>query len=225
MARRGRNEGTIFRKANGSWRAQVSIEGKRLSCTALSRAECVDWLRKTQTQIEDGLTLENRNIRLGEYLDNWMAAKKLTLRARSVDQYAKLINLYLKPILGKVKLKDLSLQAVERFYERLREAGVGLSNIRYAHRVLHAALEAATNRGITGRNAAHGATVPKGTQREMSILNEQQVGAFLVAASTSRYWALFHLAVATGMRFSELRGLAWSDVDWIKGMITVRRQI
>ncbi len=129
------------------------------------------------------------------------------------------------PILGKVKLKDLSLQAVERFYGRLRDAGVGLSNIRYSHRVLHAALEAAAKRGITGRNAAHGATLPKRAQREMSILNEQQVGVFLVAASTSRYWALFHLAVATGMRFSELRGLSWSDVDWIKGTITVRRQI
>ncbi len=225
MARRGKNEGTIFRKDNGRWRAQVSIEGKRLSYTAWSRAECLDWLRRTQTQIDEGLTFKNRNLTLAEYLDDWMAAKAFTLRARSLDQYAKLSTLYLKPILGKMKLKDLSLQSVERFYARLRDEGVGLSNIRYAHRVLHAALEAAAKRGITSRNAAHGASLPKRPQREMSILNEQQVGAFLVAASTSRYWALFHLALATGMRFSELRGLAWSDVDWIKGTITVRRQI
>jgi integrase len=225
MARRGRNEGTIFRKANGSWRAQVSIEGKRLSYTAWSRAECLDWLRRTQTQIDDGLTFQSRNLTLGEYLDDWMAAKELTLRARSIDQYAKLIALYLKPMLGKVKLKDLSLQSIERLYGRLRDKDVGLSNIRYAHRVLHAALEDAAKRGIIGRNSAHGATLPKRTQREMSILNEQQVGAFLVAASTSRFGALFHLALATGMRFSELRGLSWSDVDWIKGTVTVRRQI
>jgi integrase len=148
MARRGKNEGTIFRKDNGSWRAQVSIEGKRLSYTARSRAECLDWLRRTQTQIDDGLTFQNRNLTLGEYLDDWMAAKELTLRARSVDQYAKLIGLYLNPMLGKVKLKDLSLQSIERLYGRLRDRNVGLSNISYVHRVLHAALEDAAKRGL-----------------------------------------------------------------------------
>lgn len=225
MARRGNNEGSIFKKANGKWRTQVSVEGKRLSHSAGSREECLDWLRRTQTQIDQGLTFQSRNLIVGEYLDDWMAVKKNTLRARSVDQYTKLITLYIKPILGRLKIKDISLQTVERFYNCLREKGVGLSNIRYAHRVLHAALEAAVTRGIVGRNAAHGATLPKQAQRDMLILNEQQVGAFLVAVSNSRYRALFHLAIATGMRFSELRGLSWSDIDWIKGTIMVRRQI
>jgi integrase len=80
-------------------------------------------------------------------------------------------------------------------------------------------------KGKGGRNPAHGATLPKPAHKEMAILNEQQIGAFLMAASTSRYRALYHLALATGMRFSELRGLSWSDVGWIKGTITVRRQI
>ncbi len=67
--------------------------------------------------------------------------------------------------------------------------------------------------------------LPKKAYREMAIFNEQQVTSFLVAASSSKFPALFHLAVTTGMRFSELRGLSWSDVDWIKGTISVKRQI
>jgi integrase len=59
----------------------------------------------------------------------------------------------------------------------------------------------------------------------MKILNEQQVAQFLWAASNSRYRNLYHLAVTTGMRISELRGLSWSDVDWINGTIKVNRQI
>src|SRR5271157_1030471 len=59
----------------------------------------------------------------------------------------------------------------------------------------------------------------------MKILNDQQVSLFLMAASTSKYKTLYHLAVTTGMRFSELRGLRWSDMDWIKGTIKVSRQI
>jgi integrase len=59
----------------------------------------------------------------------------------------------------------------------------------------------------------------------MQILNEQEVGVFLVAASASRYRSLYHLAIVTGMRISELRGLSWADVDWQRGTITVKRQI
>ena len=65
MAKRGNNEGSIFKKTNGKWRAQVSIQGKRLSFTGLSRAECADWLRRTQTQIDEGMTVATRNLALG----------------------------------------------------------------------------------------------------------------------------------------------------------------
>ncbi len=225
MARRGKNEGTIFRKANGSWRVQVSIDGRRLSHTAESRAECHDWLRKMLDQIDRGMTFEGRNLKLSEYLNTWIALKKNVLRLKTGSQYEQLIKLYIEPNLGNTKLKDLNLHAINQFYERLLNKGVGISNIGYSHRVLHSALEQAVRNGIIGRNPAHGAVVPRLKQKEMQILNEQQVGQFLIAASNSKYRTLYHLAVTTGMRFSELRGLSWSDVNWIKGTISVKRQI
>ena len=162
---------------------------------------------------------------MSDYLHEWIGVKKASVRQRTAFQYERLISLYVVPMLGRVRLKDLSLRLVNRFYERLAAQGVGPAHIRYAHRVLHAALEHAARTGLLGRNPAHGATLPKKAYREMAIFNEQQVTSFLVAASSSKFPALFHLAVTTGMRFSELRGLSWSDVDWIKGTISVKRQI
>jgi integrase len=225
MAIRGKNEGSIFRKPNGSWVAQVSVLGKRISHSAKSRAECQAWVRQTLDQVDQGMTFETRNLRLSDFLREWIGVKKSSVRQRTAFQYERLIVAYVVPMLGRVRLKDLSLRVVNRFYERLAAQGVGISHIRYAHRVLHAALEHAARTGIIGKNPAHGATLPKKPYREMAILNEQQVTTFLVAASSSKFRTLFHLAVTTGMRFSELRGLSWSDVDWIKGTISVRRQI
>ena len=48
---------------------------------------------------------------------------------------------------------------------------------------------------------------------------------FLLAAKDSRYEALYHLAVKTGMRQGELLGLKWNDLDWKKGFMRVRRQL
>jgi integrase len=79
--------------------------------------------------------------------------------------------------------------------------------------------------GVLARNPCKGAILPRRGHREMQILNEQQVNQFLTVASHSRYAALFRLAITSGMRLSELRGLYWSDLDWFKGTLTVRRQI
>ncbi len=225
MAKRGNNEGSIFKKKNGKWRAQVSINGRRLSRTASTRAECHDWLRKKLDQIDKRLTFEEHNLMLADYLKEWIAIKKNALRLNTGLQYEELIALYIEPKLGKIKLKDLNLRVINQFYQGLKDEGNGISSIGYTHRVLHSALEQAVKNGILGRNPAHGATVPRLKHKEMQILNEQQVGQFLVAASNSRYKNLYHLAVTTGMRISELRGLSWSDVDWINGTVKVNRQI
>lgn len=225
MARRGRNEGSIFRKANGTWRAQVSLEGQRISFTASTRAECHDWLRKMLNQMDQGMTLQGRNVTLNAFLNDWIAVKKNILRLNTGIQYERLIALYVQPKLGKIKLKDLNLQVINQFYQSLVNSGIGISSIGFTHKILHAAFEYGVVNGIIGRNPCHGATVPRMKRKEMQILDEQQVGLFLVAASNSRYKTLYHLAVTTGMRISELRGLFWSDVNWIRGTISVNRQI
>ncbi len=79
------------------------------------------------------MTFEGQNLKLGEYVDEWIAIKKNDLRLKSGFQYERLITLYIKPMLGKIKLKDLHLKMVSRFYDRLRKSGVGVSNIRYTH--------------------------------------------------------------------------------------------
>ena len=44
---RGKQEGTMFKRNNGTWRAQSSIDGKRLSFTGQSQAECRECVRQT----------------------------------------------------------------------------------------------------------------------------------------------------------------------------------
>lgn len=56
MARRRSNhEGTIYKLANGSFRAQIRLNGGgRLSHNAKTEKECIEWRKKTITQIDQG---------------------------------------------------------------------------------------------------------------------------------------------------------------------------
>ena len=65
---RGRNEGSISKRSNGKWRAQVSLNGKRLSFSAKTKEECLVWLRKTQNQIDEGLTYDRSKTTLAEFM-------------------------------------------------------------------------------------------------------------------------------------------------------------
>ena len=57
---------------------------------------------------------------------------------------------------------------------------------------------------------------------EMTTLSEEQVRAFLAAASGDRLEAFYVLALATGMRVGELLALKWRDVDLGRATLQVR---
>jgi integrase len=91
--------------------------------------------------------------------------------------------------------------------------------------VLHCVFRQAVREGILGRNPLDAVDRPRVETAEFQILNEEQVRQFMIFASESQYETLFHLALTSGMRKGELLGLKWSDVDWVKGVLNVQRQL
>ena len=223
--KRANNEGSIYKRSNGTFSVQVTLEGKRLTKTFDTQSECKDWLHKIHGQIDDGLTYSSTQLTLGEYMDSWQASTKTTMNPSTWKQYSQLIRSYLKPYLGEAKLAGLKTEHVQALYNQLLDKGVGIHAIRKLHDGIHSALETAVKTGNLTRNPSHYAKPPKEPLVEMQILDENQIGQFLLAAGQHRWEALFHLAVITGMRQMELLGLKWSDLDWNKRTLRVERQL
>lgn len=141
------------------------------------------------------------------------------------DQYRRTVEKHILPHIGNIRLKDLRPERVERLYASLLKSGSGVRTVRIVHAVLHRSLEKAVRYGLILRNPTDGAALPQYTHAEMQMLDETQVSHLLMAAKGSRHEALYHLAVTTGMRMGELFGLRWSDLHWVSGRITVRRQV
>ena len=222
---RGKNEGSLFQRKNGSWRAQISIDGKRISFSANTKTECQRWLRKMQLQMDQGWNYDSSRLLLEDYLEQWLDAHQTTLRDRTIYRYRLLIKNHIIPHIGQFTLGDLHLARIERYYGRLRNSGVGTRTIREVHAVLHQALKKAVRYGYLHTNPAQGASIPRYTHTEMKILDESQVTHFLAAAQASKHRALYQLAVVTGMRQGELFGLKWTDIKWSKGVLYVKRQV
>jgi len=227
MARkiRGKNEGSIHQRENGTWRAQICLEGQRLSFTARTRRECQDWIKKTIGQIDQGMTFDSTTVGMAEFLDHWLVSIKTSIRQTTWSHYHQLTRNYVLPQLGQIKLKDLNPNLIQRFYNQMLANEVGTYTVIKIHTMLHGALEQAVKSGLANRNVIKATIPPSEPIKEMKILDESQVSLLLVTARGSRMEALIHLAVSTGMRQMEILGLKWSDLDWIKRTLKVERQL
>ncbi len=222
---RSKNTGTIT-KRNGKYRAQISLpNGERTGKTFPTKAEAEKWIRDQQQKLDQGFDFQGSKITLAEYLPKWLQTRMIDLRPKTAHQYEQVIKNHILPNIGNIALKDLNLARIEKFYSDLIQSGVGTRIILICHNILHKSLEKAVRYGYVTHNPAHGAALPRYKHSEMQVLDQAQVGYFLVTAQSSAYCALYHLAIRTGLRQGELFGLKWSDLQWLTGTLHIQRQV
>ena len=224
--KRGHNEGSIHKRKNGTWRAQVTLNGQRLSYSTKSRTEVRAWMKQTLEQIEQGLVFESAKLTYEEYLREWLISIENAVRVATFVQYERHVHKYIVPPIGRHKLKDLKPEHLQRLYNQMVKDGYGLRTVQLTHAVIHCSLVHALKLGLIPRNPDDATNPPRPKPKEMQHFDENQVQLFLLAAKAKqdRYYALYHLAISTGMRQGELIGLKWSDLDWQTGSLKIQRQ-
>lgn len=223
--KRGQNDGTIYQRKDGTWCAQVTIEGKRLTKYSKTKAKCREWLNITLKQIEDGLSIAGANATIRDYFTEWLISVKPSLRPKTWAQYEQISRTHILPHFGKLKLKDLRPDQIQSLYNRKHEEGKSTTTIRMIHAVLHRSLNQAVRWGLIGNNPTDAVNRPKPEKKEMKVLNENQALSFLSVVEGTRYEALYQLALVTGLRQGEILGLRWSDLDWSSGQLQIQRQL
>jgi len=78
---------------------------------------------------------------------------------------------------------------------------------------------------LVSRNVADGVDLPPIKRTQMQTWDDNDITHFLEAAKESPYYALFYTALFTGMRRSELLGLAWRDVDFLYCQLSITRSL
>jgi integrase len=226
MARkRGNNEGTIYKRNDGRWCAQVSLGGRRITKYAKTQKECRDWVKQTLDKIEHGLTFEGTQISLERFMESWLDGKELSRRPNTVRNYRSYCSEYIFPVLGKMRIQAILPAHIRQLYLRMQMDGRGARTIQLIHVTLHCALKQAVREGLIGHNPMEAVERPKVETQQFQVFTEEQVRTFLAAARGHPFEALFYLALTTSLRKGELLGLMWSDVDRQKVSLKIERQL
>jgi len=198
---------------------------KRRYVSGKTRQECARKLTKAMSDRDGGLVFDAGSLTVGEYLNRWLKDVKDTVRESTYERNDQLVRLHIRPALGRIKLKALTIAHARWFYRERLNSGLAPATVHKIHIVLHKALKAAVADGLTPRNVAAGLKLPRITREEIDPLSPEETRRLLDAASGDRLQALYVLAIATGLRQGELLALKWEDVDLERGVLRVRRTL
>ena len=229
--------GSIIKRSKGSYSVIINmgknpVTGKRKQQWVTVQGTKKDAERKLaelQHQIDTGNYVKPTNLTLSEHLRDWLRDYAVTaVRPRTYEGYAMIVEKHLIPGLGQIVLSQLQPAQIQKYYANALvngrsdgKGGLSARTVKHHHRVLSGALVYAVRMNRVGRNVAHAVVPPRPGNREMNTLDERGVEALLEAAQGSRYYSIFHLAVYTGLRRSELLGLRWKDVDLYMATLSV----
>ncbi len=230
--RRGRGEGSIFKRADGTWVGSLSAgydaKGKRRRRTVYgkAKAEVQEKLRVASTEIANGAPIKTCRLTVADHLVRWLdVVKRPKVEYSTVVRYRSILDNHLIPLVGSVKLDKLKLVHVEQLFADMERRGASGRNRQLAGIVLSDSLKYAVRLGLIPFNPCRDAEKPKARHREMTVWQRDEVQQFLAATESDRLHAMYVLALTSGMRQGELFGFDWRDLDFSAGSLCVTRML
>lgn len=231
--------GSLRKQSKTSWEVRLYVPDpsggtRRKSFTVKGTKRDAERFRAQKiAEILDGRYHDPAEEPVEVYAEGWLQTIKPTVRENTHDSYSWLIDTYVTPIIGDTPMGKVTPQQLNKLYADLSasggKSGGGLSarTVRYVHTVIHRMFKDAVKWGDLTANPADSADPPKqardtSTKREWS---EAEVETFLDAVRDTEMYPLWHLAVFTGMRRSELCGLTWEHVDLDRGRLEVQQTL
>ena len=193
-------------------------------------AEASQKLADYERQVENGLNVDASSLTFGQWLNLWLMEYKFnSISPTTYDGYEHFIKKNIVPALGRHRLLKLRAEHLQAFINGLKKKSgepMAAQSVRKIRNILQGALEQAVKNGLITRNPVDALTLPKDRdKKKVGAFTPQEQAALLEQVRDNRLYALFVLALGTGMRIGEIFALRWSAVDFIQQEITVSASV
>jgi len=227
LGRRGNGEGSVYLRHDGRWAVDITLEDqKRKRYYFKTQKEAIQARRELLNQQAQGTLATGPQRTVKDYLEDWLEnVQKVRLRVSTYVKYKKLINSYILPVIGHVRLQKLTPQQVQSLYTKKLRDGLSAKTVYNVHGLLHNALDNAVRWGLVSRNVTDLVTPPRLVKKERQPLTLEQAKKLLEVAHRQRLEMLIILALTTGMRRGEMLALRWSDIDVDGHSLQVRHTV
>jgi integrase len=246
MTKRSHGDGGIDERGPNKWRLRYRANGKRISVAFTgTKTEARTTLRGLVDAVTKGGHVDPSKITVGAWIDQWITAgapgrKKQRVGQRTLERYEELLNVHVKPVLGKRRLQQLQPHEIDKLYLGLGEAAtIAPRTQHHVHVVLGACLATATRKGLLVANpmlrveqvpsvkaAPIDASDPDADDDQDDIgegLTEAELASLVSGFKPSSIYPIVVTAAGTGARRNEILALRWTDLDTEKKTLRIER--
>ena len=177
-------------------------------------------LRKAQIDDDNAANPLKSNMTLDEWYDIWIDTFKRNCRNTTIVEY-KGIYKSIKQELGWRNLQTLEPVILQKVLNDLKSD----NQRKMVKTILSDILDKAKRNGLISKNPAKNliTQIDNEYPKEQRVLSIQETELFLEYSKESRYYNLFVVALETGMRIGELKALYWSDIDFSRRALWVKK--
>ena len=185
--------------------------------------------RKVQVEFEQetGAFITPSAKTVSDLLEEYMSIYGVNTWALSTYEARRsLIFNYITPLIGDIKLEDLTPRTMDKFYQSLLSVKAKVVNnrrpnneyltphtVREIHKLLRNAFNQAVKWELMSRNPVLNATLPKEEHKERAIWTAETLFKALEVCDDDNLALALNLAFSCSLRMGELLGLTWDCID------------
>ncbi|PKB65648.1 MAG: hypothetical protein BZY82_07885 [SAR202 cluster bacterium Io17-Chloro-G3] len=226
-------KGSIRRRSKNSWEISLDIgrdsSGKRLRKFVNVKGSKRDADRKLRgilVSLDRGIPLDSKTITVSDFLRRWLAdCVSVQTRPRTYERYESDVRLHLEPVIGHLKLSQLSPSDIQTLESDLLLSGKSSSSVRHVHVVLKSALKKTMKWGIVYRNVADLVDAPRVQTTEIDPPDIGLAMRIFDEAFKGPYGPPIAFLAQTGCRRGETLALEWSRVDLEAGIAHITKSL
>lgn len=203
----------------------IDREGRRVRKyrTFDTKRDATRAFNEHKVKMDKGTQVLPSEYTFAQWLDYWYKDIILPqIEETTAYGYRGMIENYLRPQLGEIRLQKLTARDIQQYYTWLMdEKKLSPNTVIKHHNLLTNTLNAAERQEYITKSPMRAVSPPKKRQREAKFYTPEQLGILLDKAVGTRLELPVFICAYLGLRRGELCGLRWSDVDLEHKTITI----
>ncbi len=221
MSRRSSGKGSIVQRSDGRWHASLQVDGVRKTVYANTKREVQTKLRELQQQRErTGSLPATSGQTLNDLLTTWLSSAN-DLKPSTIARYQQFADMYVRDVIGSLRLDKLTPDRLQRFYGELPTPSVA----ERVYRILQRALNIAVMWGWLTENPCARTIKPVYVSEPKTLWSKAELAIFLDGTADDWLHPLWVFLLVTGCRLGEALALSWEDVHLDASTIVVRQTL
>jgi len=218
----------VLLHASGKYLGRVKYLGITHCVYGDTPSEVERKLNDLRYELSHGLTAKKpASITVDKWHEIWINEyKEPSCKQGTVHIYKEHYRLYIKKHIGNMKLQSVHPEHIQKIYNDMNRRGYSMNTIELVSTILSGMFRQAYKNQRISSNPVPLATLPRAkAEKEKRVMTLEEQKLFLEYAKNSWIYPLVYVALYTGMRSGELRGLTWDDIDFDKSWIYVNRSL